>query len=120
MASRMVSSLKPDKMVSTGWRLGGGVRMMLRSRAPIRENWSVRGMGVAVSVNVSTLALRVFSLSLTPTPNFCSSSMTSKPSSLNLTRFPTKACVPTRMLVSPDSTFFSVSVNALPVLNRLM
>ncbi len=62
--------------------MGGGVLMMLRSRAPMRLNCNVRGIGVAVNVNVSTEARNVFSLSFTFTPNFWSSSMISRPRSL--------------------------------------
>ena len=57
--------------------------MMLRSPAPISENWSVRGIGVAVSVRQSTVVRSVLIFSLWATPNFCSSSTTSKPRSLN-------------------------------------
>ena len=115
----MSSSLKEPISVSTGYRLGGGVEMMLRSRAPIRENCSVRGMGVAVKVNVSTVARNVLSLSFTATPNFCSSSMMSRPRSFHLTRLPTMACVPMRMSISPASSALTVSVIFLPVLKRL-
>ena len=94
--------------------------MVLKSRAPIKLNCSVRGMGVAVRVRVSTLARMVLSLSLTATPNFCSSSMISRPRSLNSTRFPTSACVPTKISTCPPFSFLRVSVSFLPVLNRLM
>ncbi|MCK7538910.1 MAG: hypothetical protein MZV63_52225 [Marinilabiliales bacterium] len=43
-----------------GILFGGGVVMTDRSRAPMRENCSVRGIGVAVRVRVSTPALRLF------------------------------------------------------------
>ena len=83
MASRMSSSLKSESSVSMGWRLGGGVWMTLRSRAPMSENCRVRGMGVAVRVRQSTLAFICLSFSLALTPNFCSSSMMRSPRSLN-------------------------------------
>ena len=91
---------------------------MLKSRAPIIENCKVRGMGVAVRVRVSTLALSVLSLSLTATPNFCSSSITNRPKSLNLTRLPTMAWVPIRMSILPASKSLKVSVFCLAVLKR--
>ena len=50
-------SLKRMISVWMGMRLGGGVWMMDRSRAPKSENCNVRGMGVAVSVRVSTVCL---------------------------------------------------------------
>ena len=63
--------------------------MTERSRAPIKLNCSVLGIGVAVRVRVSIVDLNVLSLSFTPTPNFCSSSIINKPTSLNFTSFPT-------------------------------
>ena len=48
--------------------------MMLMSRAPISENCSVRGIGVADMVSVSTLVFSVRSFSFVETPNFCSTS----------------------------------------------
>src|SRR3712207_7534974 len=41
-------------------------------RSPMSENWSVRGMGVALMVSVSTLVLSLRSFSFVDTPNFCS------------------------------------------------
>jgi hypothetical protein len=43
--------------------------MIDKSRAAIKENCKVLGIGVAVNVNVSTLAAIV--LIFTLTPNFC-------------------------------------------------
>ena len=68
--------------------------MMLMSRAPIMENCSVLGIGVAVSVRVSTLVCNCFSFSLAETPNFCSSSMMSRPKSLKTMFLPMMLCVP--------------------------
>ena len=55
--------------------------MMLISRMPERERYSVRGMGVADSASVSTVARNWRSLSLCLTPNRCSSSMMISPRS---------------------------------------
>ena len=70
-------------------RFGGGVFIIERSRAPNKENCNVLGIGVAVNVKVSIFALKDFNLSLIFTPNFCSSSIISKPKSLNFISFPT-------------------------------
>ena len=50
--------------MTIGWRLGGGVEMTDRSREPISENCSVRGIGVAVRVSVSTLTAHLRELLL--------------------------------------------------------
>ena len=94
--------------------------MILRSRAPIKENCKVRGIGVAVSVSVSTVVRSVFSLSLTATPNFCSSSIIMRPRSLNLTRSATKAWVPIKISIWPAASFLRVAVISLADLKRLM
>ena len=78
--------------------------MTLRSRAPMSENWSVRGMGVAVRVRQSTFTFICRSCSLALTPNFCSSSMMSSPRSLNLRFLLVMAWVPMRMSILPSAT----------------
>lgn len=70
MVSRIVSSLKTITSVCIGCLFGGGVLMILRSRAPIRLNCSVLGIGVAVSVSESTVVRICLSFSLAATPNF--------------------------------------------------
>jgi hypothetical protein len=60
---------------------------MDKSLAFIKLNCNVLGMGVAVSVSVSTLTLIFLSWSLTPTPNFCSSSIINSPKSLKIHLF---------------------------------
>lgn len=65
------------------------------------ENWSVRGMGVADSVSVSTFTRSCLSFSLTATPNFCSSSMTSSPRSWKRTFLPMSLWVPMMMSILP-------------------
>ena len=103
MASVKISGENVCSSVWMGYRLGGGVCITDRSLAPMSENCSVRGMGVAVSVRVSTLVRICLSFSLTETPNFCSSSMMSSPRSLNFTLLPTSLCVPMMMSVLPSS-----------------
>ena len=93
-----------------GWRFCGGVWIILRSRTPMSENCSVRGMGVAVSVKTSTEARNSFSFSFTETPKRCSSSITKSPKSLNFTSLETNRCVPMAMSTFPAiilaTTFF--------------
>ena len=84
-----------------GCRLGGGVEMTDRSREPINENCSVRGIGVAVRVSVSTETLICVSFSLAATPNFCSSSMINRPKSRKTIRLPNSLWVPIRMSILP-------------------
>ena len=48
-------------VVSMGYRFGGGVVITDKSRAAIKENCRVRGIGVAVSVSVSTFSEMVLS-----------------------------------------------------------
>ena len=102
-----------------GIRFGGGVLMMLRSRAPRSENWRVLGIGVAVNVRVSTDAFRWRSLSFAATPNFCSSSMTSRPRSLNSKPAPSTLWVPIRMSIFPSFSLFLMSVISFAVRRRL-
>ena len=116
----MTSSLNQRSSVTIGYLLGGGVRMILKSRAPINENCNVLGMGVAVKVSVSTEALNVFNLSFVPTPNFCSSSIISNPRSLNFTSFPTNLWVPIIISVCPLANFSKLSLICLLDLKRLM
>ncbi|MNL47369.1 hypothetical protein D3C87_1701560 [compost metagenome] len=92
--------------------------MILRSRALIRENCSVRGIGVAVRVNVSTFSLRSLNFSFAATPNFCSSSTINRPRSLNFTSLLSKACVPIRISILPSSSLCNVSFFSLADLKR--
>ena len=75
--------------------------MMLMSLAPMSENCSVLGMGVADRVSVSTLVFSWRSFSFVATPNFCSSSMISSPRSFHFTDLPMSLWVPTRMSILP-------------------
>ena len=67
-----------------GGPAGGSSRVDM-SRRPERAMFSVRGMGVAERVSTSTWRLISFSRSLWVTPKRCSSSITSRPRSLNST-----------------------------------
>ena len=118
IASRIISISKVCTSVCTGYLLGGGVEMVVKSREPINENCSVRGIGVAVIVSVSTFIFNCFNFSFTETPNFCSSSIISKPRSLNSTSLPTNRCVPISMSILPSfksesNSFCSFDVRAL-------
>ena len=93
--------------------------MTLRSRAPNNENCKVRGMGVADIVSVSTLVFICRSFSLADTPNFCSSSIMSRPKSLNFTFLPMSFCVPIRMSILPSARSFSKAVVCFAVLARV-
>ena len=90
-----------------------------RSREPISENCSVRGIGVAVIVSVSTSALNWRSFSLAATPNFCSSSIISNPRSLNPTFLPRILCVPIRMSIRPSATSFNIWLTSAVLFARL-
>lgn len=75
--------------------------MMLMSRAPMSENCNVRGIGVADMVSVSTLVFIWRSFSFTATPNFCSSSIISRPRSFHFTCLPMSLWVPMSMSMRP-------------------
>ena len=94
--------------------------MLERSRAPIKENCKVRGIGVAVIVKVSTFTFSCRSFSLTDTPNFCSSSMISKPRSLKRTSLPTIRWVPIKIFTSPSFSSFKVALICVAVRARLI
>ena len=98
--------------VSMGWRLGGGVLIWERSRAPISAMCSVRGIGVALIESTSMLARMDLMRSFCTTPKRCSSSMISRPRSLNCTSLDSMRCVPIMTSTLPSSSFFS----AMPLL----
>ena len=120
MASLIVSWLIPIIVVSTDCLFGGGVFITDKSLAPKSENCKVRGIGVALNVRVSIFSLNSLSLSFMFTPNFCSSSIISKPKSKNFTSFPTILCVPIRISTSALATLSKVSLCSFGVLNRLI
>ena len=61
----------------------GGVSMIRMSRMPSSDMCSVRGIGVADIVSTSTFVASASRRSLCATPKRCSSSMTTRPRSLN-------------------------------------
>ena len=67
--------------VSTGSRSSGGVAMVEISRIPVTAISSVRGIGVADMLSTSTEVRSALTCSLCSTPNRCSSSTMSSPSS---------------------------------------
>ncbi len=103
-----------------GWRLGGGVLIMLKSLAPIRLNCNVLGIGVAVRVRESTVVRNSFNFSFAATPNFCSSSIIITPKFLNFTSLPNKACVPMIISILPSSSCLRVSFFSLDDLKRFI
>ena len=78
------------------------------------------GMGVAVMESKSTLARRAFRLSFWRTPKRCSSSITTKPKSWNLTEDCSSLCVPIKMSTLPSATLLTAWLISLPVLKRLI
>ena len=105
--------------VSIGYLFGGGVVIKDKSLAAIKLNWSVLGIGVAERVNTSTFFRIDFSLSLTATPNFCSSSIINKPKSLYLILSLTSWCVPIIISILPSFSFSIIVDFSLLVLNLL-
>ena len=92
--------------------------MVLMSRIPLRAMFSVRGMGVADSVSVSTCSVRWRSFSLWVTPKRCSSSMMSRPRSLNSTLLASSLWVPMSRSTLPAFTRSSTSLTCAGVRNR--
>ena len=95
----------------------GGVAITDMSRSPLKERFSVRGMGVAVSAKTSTSARRLFSRSFWRTPNRCSSSMTTRPKFLNLNALASSRWVPMTMSTAPFASF-SATAFASPSVRR--
>ena len=84
-ASFTSSSSYSPTVVRIGRRPSGGVSMIEMSRIPASERWSVRGIGVALSVSTSTSSRSDLSSSFCATPNRCSSSRITSPSSFGIT-----------------------------------
>ena len=84
-----------------GSRSSGGVFRLEMSRTPVRAMYKVRGIGVAVRVRTSTSVRSLFRCSLWETPKRCSSSMTTRPSSLNCTSAESRRWVPITISTSP-------------------
>ena len=85
---------------------------------PAIARCSVRGIGVAVSVSTSTWVLVFLIRSLCATPNRCSSSITSRPRSLNRTSADSTRCVPTTTSMLPAASCLTVSICSPLVWNR--
>ncbi len=119
MAVAMSSSDQGATTVSMARRFLGGVSMRLISRSPVRLMWRVRGMGVALMASTSTLARIFFSRSLWLTPKRCSSSMTTRPRSLNFTRAPSSWWVPMTISTFPASTSWRMALASAASTNRL-
>ena len=92
--------------------------MILKSRAPIKEKWSVLGIGVAVRVSVSTVSRNNLSFSLCATPKRCSSSIIIRPRSVNLYLSDKILCVPMRISILPSCKSSAIWSDSLPVLKR--
>jgi hypothetical protein len=101
MASLTEVVVEHAHLVWTGWRLGGGVRMMLMSRAAMRLNCSVRGMGVAVSVSVSTFTRRARSFSLAVHAEFLLFVHDQQAEVFEFASLLSRACVPMTMSIWP-------------------
>ena len=82
MAAAFWRSLSGPTKVRMGWRSSGGVARVDISRMPVTAISSDRGIGVADIARMSTFVLSFFSASLCSTPNRCSSSMMTSPTSL--------------------------------------
>ena len=93
--------------------------MVLISLTPAKDMCKVLGIGVAVRVRMSTWLRICLSLSLCITPNRCSSSIITRPRSLNLTSFWTKRCVPIHMSIVPSFSASKVFFCSKFDLNRL-
>ncbi len=101
MACLMMASSYCVTYVRIGSRSSGGVSIVLISRAPISAMLSVRGMGVAVIVSTSIAVRNCLSFSFAFTPKRCSSSMMSRPSSLNCTSSCNRRWVPMTISTPP-------------------
>ncbi len=88
------------------------------SRIPVSDISSVRGIGVADIARTSTLVRIFFSSSLCSTPNRCSSSMITRPRSLNWTSLDRSRCVPMTTSMAPLLSPSSVSLDSAPVWKR--
>ncbi len=75
--------------------------MIEMSRMPASDRWSVRGIGVAERVSTSTSSRSDLSSSFCATPNRCSSSRITSPSSFGITSRLRTRCVPMRTSTLP-------------------
>ena len=98
----MIPWLKLTTNVFIDNRFCGGVAMTENSLRPSIAKDKVLGIGVAVSASTSTFFLKALSFSFCLTPNLCSSSITTKPRSLNLISGCKRRCVPMMMSIFPS------------------
>src|SRR5437667_59306 len=110
MASLIVAPSNFETEVRMARRSTGGVPMIERSRIPIIDMCSVRGIGVAVSVSTSTSLRSFFSCSLCFTPKRCSSSITTSPRSLKETSAESSRWVPMTTSTLPSRARLRVSL----------
>ena len=80
----------------------GGVSIKDRFRSPDKDICNVLGIGVADRVKTSILFFNSLIFSLCLTPNLCSSSITSKPKSLNEISSLNNLCVPIKISILPS------------------
>ena len=101
-AAACLSDLGPTH-VRMGWRSSGGVASVDISRMPVTAISRVRGMGVALMASTSTLFLSFLRASLCSTPKRCSSSMMTRPRSLNTMLSARMRCVPITTSTEPST-----------------
>ncbi len=111
-AATCLSLYGPTK-VRIGCRSSGGVASVDISRMPVTAISSVRGIGVALIARMSTLVLSFLSASLCSTPKRCSSSMMTRPRSLNWMLAPSSRCVPMTTSTVPSASPSMVSLRLL-------
>ena len=87
---------------------------------PVTPISSVRGIGVADMASTSTSVRSRFRYSLCSTPNRCSSSMITSPSSLKRVSADSSRCVPITTSTLPSNRPRCVSATSLSLWNRDM
>ena len=85
---------------------------------PVRDISRVRGMGVADMASTSTLVRSFLSASLCSTPKRCSSSITTRPRSLNCTPWESSRWVPITTSTEPSAIPAMISLDSLADWNR--
>ena len=101
MASRTLGSRRSCTKVLIDSRLAGGVAIIDKSRMPLKDMFSVLGIGVAVRVMTSTSARNARRRSFWRTPKRCSSSIMTRPKSLNAKSEPNTLWVPITISTLP-------------------
>ena len=119
MAALICFSSYAPTNVRTGCRSSGGVASVDISRMPVTAISSVRGIGVALIASTSTLVRSALSVSLCSTPNRCSSSITTRPRSLNRTSPVMSRWVPMTTSTVPSDSPATTSFDSFGDWNRL-